>query len=65
MSGENPKTLGQRFFMFCLLMLGGIIALTLALDFFARIWGWLLLIGLLVCAVWVAIVVLRARRSRW
>jgi hypothetical protein len=60
-SVDNPKTLAQRFFMFCLLILGGILALSLALEVLARIWGWLLLAG----CVWVAIVILRARRNRW
>jgi hypothetical protein len=64
-SVDNPKTLAQRFFMFCLLILGGILALSLALEVLARIWGWLLLIGLLVGCVWVAIAILQARRNRW
>ena len=64
MTGDNPKTVAQRFFMFCLLILGGVIALTLAVDFLAKIWGWLLLLGLVMIAIWVTVVVVRARRDR-
>jgi hypothetical protein len=28
-------------------------------------WGWVLLISLIVAAVWVTVVVVRARRDRW
>lgn len=65
MTGDNPTSFAQRFFLSCVLLLGGIIALTLALDFLAKMWGWVLLISLIVAAVWVTVVVVRARRDRW
>jgi ABC-type uncharacterized transport system permease subunit len=61
----TPKNLAQRFFDLCLLLLGGIIALWVALQFLAQFWGWIVLIAVLVGAIWALIAVLRARRNRW
>lgn len=66
MPDESPRGLPHRFFRACLLLLGGVIALTLALQLAAQIWGWLLLIALLVAAGWVAFLVIRSwRRRHW
>lgn len=54
MSEPKPPTIVQRFFRACLLILGGILALWLALELLAQFWGWLLLIAaivLILCAV--------------
>ena len=48
-----------------LLVLGILVALQLALQVLAQIWGWLLLIGLLVLAVGILMRILRVRRNRW
>ena len=61
----TPRNLAQRFFDLCLLLLGGIIALWVALQFLAQFWGWLVLIVVLVCAIWALVAVLRVRRNRW
>jgi hypothetical protein len=61
----TPKNLAQRFFYLCLLLLGGIIALWVALQFLAQFWGWIVLIAVLVAAIWALVAILRARRNRW
>lgn len=57
MPESTPPPITQRFFRACLLILGGIVALWMALELFARFWGWILLISviaLVLCAaVWV------------
>lgn len=53
MSDPKPPTVVQRFFRACVLILGGIVALWIALQLLARFWGWLLLvaaIALVLCA---------------
>ena len=61
----TPKNMAQRFFDLCLLLLGGIIALWVALQFLAQFWGWIVLSAALVAAIWALVLVLRARRNRW
>lgn len=61
----NTKNIAGRFFDLCLLLLGGIIALWVALQFLAQFWGWLVLVAVLVAAIWALVLVLRARRNRW
>ena len=67
MADKEPtaKNLARRFFDLCLLLLGGIIALWVALQFLAQFWGWIVLIAVLVAAIWALVQVLRARRHRW
>lgn len=53
MSESTPPTIVQRFFRACILILGGIVALWLALELLAQVWGWLLLLAgivLVLCA---------------
>jgi NADH:ubiquinone oxidoreductase subunit 2 (subunit N) len=57
----TPKNIAQRFFDLCLLLLGGIIALWVALQFLAQFWGWLVLVA----AIWALVAIMRARRNRW
>jgi uncharacterized membrane protein YdbT with pleckstrin-like domain len=56
MADPKPPTLVQRFFRACLLILGGILALWIALEILAQFWGWILLTGVIVltlcAAVW-------------
>ncbi|WP_298868496.1 hypothetical protein [uncultured Microbacterium sp.] len=56
MSESQPPSIVQRFFRACLLILGGIVCLWVALELFAQFWGWILLvatIALMLCAaVW-------------
>lgn len=56
MADDTPPGIVQRFFRGCLLILGGVFALWLALELVAQFWGWILLISVLVlilcAAVW-------------
>ena len=61
----TPKNLAERFFDLCLLLLGGIIALWVALQFLAQFWGWIALIVVLVAAIWALVAILQARRNSW
>lgn len=45
MTNDTPPSIVQRFFRGCLLVLGSIVALWLALELLAQFWGWLLLIA--------------------
>ncbi|MCU1580040.1 MAG: hypothetical protein JWP19_2244 [Rhodoglobus sp.] len=65
MTDKEPKSIAQRFFDLCLLLLGGVLALWLALQFLAQFWGWLLLIAGIAGGIWLAVVIVRARRNRW
>lgn len=62
---EEKTTMTQGFFRACLLILGGIILLYLALQMLSRFWGWLILIAIIIGAVWAAIAFVRSRRDRW
>jgi fatty acid desaturase len=62
---EDPKSVARRFFNFCLLLLGGIVLLYLALELLAHFWGWLVLLGVVVTAIWALMRIVSARRDRW
>lgn len=62
---KEPVSMSQRFFLACLLLLAGVIALWIALELLARFWVWLALIGVLVLAGWIVFKVIQARRNRW
>ena len=55
MSDPKPPTIVQRFFRACLLILGGMIALWLALELLAQFWGWILLILVVVLVLCAAV----------
>ena len=48
-----------------LLILGSVLALSLAVQVLAAIWGWLVLIGVIVAAVFAASWEFRRRRNDW
>ncbi|MDQ1138461.1 putative membrane protein YdbT with pleckstrin-like domain [Microbacterium sp. SORGH_AS 1204] len=50
--GDAPPPIASRFFRACLLILGGVVALWLALELFARLWGWVLLAAGIVLTAW-------------
>jgi len=56
MAEETPPPIVTRFFRACVMILGAIVALWLALELLARIWGWLLVVAAIVfilcLAVW-------------
>lgn len=64
MADQSPSPLSQRFFRACLLILGGIVALSVALDLLARFWGWVALILIVVLILWVGISFYRWWRDR-
>lgn len=59
MSDDSPTSIAARFFRACLLVLGGILALWLALELLGRFWGWLLLMGGVALVLCVAIAAYR------
>ena len=65
MTEKDPTTMGRRFFTFCLLVLGGIVLLQIALALLSQFWGWLLLIAVALASIWLLVRLLRARRDRW
>ncbi|MDF1478773.1 hypothetical protein PYV02_06705 [Leifsonia sp. H3M29-4] len=62
MADDTPPTIVQRFFRACLLILGGIVALWLALELLAQFWGWILMISVLALVLCAAV---RAYRYWW
>lgn len=65
MSSNEPTSMAKRFLGFCVSVLAGIVLLYLAMQLLAQFWGWLLLIALIGAAIYVAVVIMRWRRSRW
>lgn len=59
MSESKPPTIVQRFFRACLLILGGIAALAVALELFAQFWGWILLISVIVLVLCTGVIAYR------
>ncbi|GAB2513131.1 hypothetical protein [Paramicrobacterium agarici] len=59
MSDPKPPTILQRFFRACLLILGGILALWLALELLVQFLGWILLIGVVVLVLCAAVTAYR------
>lgn len=64
MADNSPRSLPQRFFRACLLLLGGIVALWLALELLAQFWGWLLLAAGIALAIWTGVVSFQLWRDR-
>lgn len=64
MSTPTPKGLIERFFQACVLILGGVLALWIALSVLAHIWGWLLLIAGIALLVAAGVVAFRWWRAR-
>ena len=59
MPDETPTPTPTSFFRACLLILGGIVALWLALELLAQFWGWLLLIFGIALVWWCAVIAYR------
>lgn len=64
MSSDPTKSIAQRFFSVCVLILLGVLAIWLALDVLSRIWGWLVLIAAIGLSGYVAYILSR-RWRRW
>jgi len=62
---KEKDTMSQRFFTACLLILGGAIALTIAIEFLAQIWGWLVLGVVVAIVIWILARVAKSRQDRW
>ena len=59
MADDSPRSLPLRFFRGCSLLLGGIVALWLALQLLAQFWGWILLITGIALVLWCAVIAYR------
>ena len=59
MPDETPTPTPMRFFRACLLILGGVVALWLALELLAQFWGWVLLISVIVLVLGVGVAAYR------
>jgi len=62
---KEKDTMSQRFFTACLLILGGATALTIAIEFLAQIWGWLVLGVAVAIVIWILARVAKSRQDRW
>ena len=56
---DAPPPVTSRFFRACLLILGGIVALWLALELLAQFWGWVLLVAAIALVWWCAVAAYR------
>jgi LPXTG-motif cell wall-anchored protein len=65
MSEDNLPNLLQRAWRFCLLAFGCVLLLWLAVQLLSQMWGWLLLIALIIGLVAGAVLWFRRRRDRW
>lgn len=66
MAEQSPRSLVQRLLSACLMLLGCVVALWLALELLAQIWGWLLLVGAVVALVAAVVIGYRVwRERRW
>lgn len=66
--GKDDKesvTMASRILGFSFAVFLSVILLYLAIDILAAIWGWLLLIGIAVLAIWLGLVFYRRWRDRW
>lgn len=59
MADDSPRGAAERFFRTMLFILGGIVALWLALELLAQFYGWVLLIAAIVLVLWVAVMLYR------
>lgn len=59
MADDTPISATRRFFRACLLVLGGVLALWLALELLAQFWGWLLLATAIALVLWCAVAAYR------
>ena len=59
---KNPV---QSLFSACLMLLGSVIVLGLALELLAHIWPWLLGSALIALAIWVAVQWAIAKNRKW
>ncbi len=65
MNSDKPPPLVNRFFHTCLLMLGAVIVLTIAVELLRVILPWLVTSALVVGAVYVVWRVAGRRRDSW
>lgn len=62
---KEPVTVASRILGFCFAVLLSVILLYLALELIAAIWGWLLLVAGIICAIWIGVVLYRRWRDGW
>lgn len=61
----SASGLPSRVFRACVLILGAVLALNLAVAYVQPILPWIVGVGLAIGAVWSGIAIVRWRRSRW
>jgi uncharacterized membrane protein YdbT with pleckstrin-like domain len=59
MGEDSPRSMPSRFLRGCLLVLGGIVSLWLALELLSQFWGWILLVVGIALMLWCAVVAYR------
>ena len=59
MPDETPTPTPMRFLRACLLILGGVVALWLALEALAQFWGWVVLVLGIVLVWWCVLIIYR------
>ncbi|GAB3608369.1 hypothetical protein GCM10027414_04940 [Humibacter ginsengiterrae] len=59
MGEETPRSPFDRFFRACLLILGGVVCIWVALSLVGQIWGWLLLAAGIALMLWCAVLAYR------
>lgn len=62
---KDPVSMGQRILGLCFALLLSVILLTVALELLAAIWGWLLLLALVILAVSLGVKYWHWRRDQW
>lgn len=62
---KEKETMSQKFFNACLLILGGVIVLALAIQLLSQIWVWIVLGIVIIATGWIAFRIWMARRNRW
>jgi hypothetical protein len=65
MTDEPKRGPVDRFFHACLLVVGGALALDIAIQLLAEIWVWLVIVGLIALAGFIGIEIWRHKRNRW
>ncbi len=61
---DKPVPVLTRIFHACLLILGAVLVLWLALELLAQIWGWLVLLAAIGAAIWALVFIIRWQRDR-
>lgn len=64
-TAKGPTPMTRKFFTACLLVLGGVLALSVAVELLTQIRWWLLAAATVIALGWTGLRVYRWRRDRW